>query len=333
MRNRLERAGRAQPVELQLVVHGEQRAQPRPHPALADQEVVVARIARGLPAGHHHAERETGADEVEEQIELGRGERRDPVVALDDVAQGARTVGGDGVGGGDGEAADPWREAQVAEVEQTGHAVSGDEDVAVVGVVVDGLGGQRAERRGDAVGDVVEHGPGDRAPLEVGDGGEQLPLIGGGDEVPQQRARQVRMPEPGQGAVDTGDGGAEGPTPCRRRRPGVGPDPAGQPGQHASQAVADPHRGPAAGRAQRLRDQRRGGGAREVVQRGDLEVDVVGLVLRVQLDHVHRAVPADHACVEGPLAGQRIHGRAPRGRRQRRRPRRRSRAQSARRLR
>ena len=87
---RLVAAGRPEPGQQQLVAVRWEGLQGGHDVVLADQQVVVAGLAGGLPAGHRDAEREPGADEVGQQRELGRRERRDGVVPGDDVRHGAR---------------------------------------------------------------------------------------------------------------------------------------------------------------------------------------------------------------------------------------------------
>jgi hypothetical protein len=260
---------------------GEPR-QERAHGLLRDEQVGVVRLLPALARGHAGADREARADEVVEQRELPRLERRDLVVAGHDGQHGAHRArrAGHRVGAGDREAADPRREAGVAEVDQARHALRRDvdDDVAVVRVVVHELRRKRRERRRDdgleAVQD-LRHEPPQRGVRDQLGGRE---VLGGGDEVPRVRAAHPGMPEAREAGVHLRDGPAEVAEQGRRVRRRIRVELAGD---EAEQAHAPAPR-------DELGHERRGRRRRQVAERGVLEVEPRRVA--VLLQHVAPAV-------------------------------------------
>ena len=129
-------------------VAGQEVLQAVPHVALADQQVLVGGIVGDLLRREADADRVASGDEVEQRLCLDLGERVLVVVGGDQRQHRADRIGGTDhrVGAHDGDLVDAPRLDDVAEVDQAAHVtVRVDEDVVVVGVVVDDLSRLLAE--------------------------------------------------------------------------------------------------------------------------------------------------------------------------------------------
>ena len=119
------------------------------HTRLAHEQVVVVRPLRILLLRHRDAHPQPRDHQLVQHRQLVDGERRHLVVAADHVDHGARRIGTalHRVRARDREPAHARRVDDVAEIDQPRHhAVRPDEDVVLVGVVVDDLVGEVVER-------------------------------------------------------------------------------------------------------------------------------------------------------------------------------------------
>jgi len=266
--DRLVAARRAHPQVLERSGLGPEPVEQRRHARLADQQVVVAGLLAPLALGHAHAHREPHADEVSQQGELARLQRRDLVVAGDeqqDLALGHRERG-HRVGARDGEPAGARRPADVAEVDQAGdRRVLVEQDVVLVGVVVDRLGRQRPQRRLHERLEPREHRVGDVVALRA--------QLARAQHVPRERPVQG-------GIIEAGERRGTG-------RPGrIRPRHARHPREHAGDARPGRHAGGTVAGAQHAR-RRHAGAAGDVLHRGVLQVQPRGIrALGVELEHV-----------------------------------------------
>ena len=196
-RARLEAAGVAQPEVGQVPVLGREPGQRPGDGVLADLQVLVVRVCPGLARGHAGGDGEPGADEVEQQLELDRLERRDVVVARGDVADHPQRALGleRGVGAGDRETGHARSRHDVPEVHDGRRPAAVDEDVVGVAVVVDQLARQRLEAGQEAL-VVVEGGAGEGPGDPVPDPLEGVALGRGLQRVPAERPGARRVVEP-----------------------------------------------------------------------------------------------------------------------------------------
>ena len=166
-------AGGAPGIERPLRRLRGERLEQLPGRALADREIGVVRLDRALEGRVGDADAEPHADQRLKELELGLLQRMSRVIAGEEARDAGHRVAQlhRGVGRGDRRLADEVGVAEVAEIDHAGDGRggpgAGDDDVVVVGVVVDHPLAQPVERRPHAGVEVGEPALDQRAPAAV----------------------------------------------------------------------------------------------------------------------------------------------------------------------
>ena len=181
--------------------------------ALADRQVRITGTLFLLSRRDADAHAQAQQHEIEQRRDLVIGDRADAVVAAGDRGRRRERIGlaERGVGHRDGEIGDRIRVHDVAEIQDPGYLPAAfDEDVVIIGIVVDGGQGQTGESpaapRVDRLGEARDERP------HGGFLDERRGLAHQGQstrQVPVEVAMDRRMIEAVEGRVERGHGAAE----------------------------------------------------------------------------------------------------------------------------
>ena len=236
------RMGRQAAGGAERVMHETRRylRQPRqqgPGIPLADEEILVLRLAGRLPGRHADALRQPRAGEIQQQREL---QLRQPVllvIAADDAGHGGHRIrlGHHAIRAGDGDFDDPRPHGHVAEIDEPGAgAVRIHHDVPFIRVVMDDLMRQSRQCGNDIPFIGIQHPGRDGALGRIGDMRQQGAMLEGRGHGPEQLARLGGMAEIAERAVEAAE---ESPQRAQQRR-AIGAELAHE---RARQPIQQPH--------------------------------------------------------------------------------------------
>lgn len=311
LRNRCKTAGVAKAGDGKGPVLLLEASQFPPDVLLADEQIGVFGVVADLPRRHAHADGIAGAHEIEDQLGLRFAERIDAVIAASQPHDGADRIRrtDQRIGGSDRHFHHAIALDHIAEVEQSADAAVGaDEDVIVIGIIMDDLPGASLKARQHR-GDEVLEDRANRSPLlhtldqiDIG----EVHLRPG--YIPGVLSPGPGMRETGEAAVELAEQRPKGLDAVARAVGGSCPGFPGQPRQKTCDALSIEfdagERGAGAAR-QGLRDRQFRRLAREMVENRDLHVELLGRAEGMQLQQERATIARLNAEIEIVLAGQR----------------------------